>query len=139
MGKLGDVYKINRRFHLDPETADVDKINANVADGVLEVTVQKKKIVVPDSNGPRRININTTTSTPTTVQKDDVNVDKNKNDGNEIEEAKKDHHDDHVDSKARNDKEESTAAATAAPVISPSNSGNETTKVVATNEKEKEG
>merc|ERR1712211_227507 len=73
--KLGDVYKINRQFHLDPKTADVEKIDANVADGVLEVTVQKKKIVVPDSNGPRRIEI-TTTSLPTNDQNDDVNVEK---------------------------------------------------------------
>merc|ERR1712107_500510 len=68
----------------------------------------------------------------TTEENDDVNVEKNKNNENEIEEAKKDHHDDDDDSKARNDKEESTDAA-AAPAISPSNSVNENLEVLVTN------
>merc|ERR1712107_549036 len=135
----GDVYKINRRFHLDPKTADVEKIDANVVDGVLEVTVQKKKpVYVAVANGPRRIKI-TTKKTTTTIGNDDdddvnVNVDKTGNE-KESEEAKKDHHEDD-DSKECNNNEDSTIAA---PATSPSNRKNDTTKVIATNEKAKDG
>merc|ERR1712107_757003 len=126
-----------RRFHLDPKSADVEKIDANVVDGVLEVTFQKKKpVYVAVANGPRRIKI-TTKKTATTIGNDDddvVNVDKNRNE-KESEEAKKDHHEDD-DSKEYNNKEDSTIAV---PTTSPSNSKNDNTKAIATNEKAKDG
>merc|ERR1712232_589792 len=55
--RLGDVFKIHRRFHLDKKTADVENIDANITDGVLEVVVRKKTHV-----GPRVIKISTTTN-----------------------------------------------------------------------------
>lgn len=59
--KLGDVYKIDRRFRLDPKIADVDKVDANIDDknGILEVIVPKKKKTVENLNGPRVIKIST--------------------------------------------------------------------------------
>merc|ERR1719282_1347544 len=52
--RLGDVFKIHRRFRLDKNVADLENIDANITDGILEVVV-KKKINV----GPRVIKIST--------------------------------------------------------------------------------
>jgi len=71
--KLGDVYKIDRRFRLDPKIADVDKIDANIDDKnrILEVIVPKKKKTVEKPNGPRVIKIST--AVPTLDGNDDKN------------------------------------------------------------------
>merc|ERR1712224_447769 len=66
INKLGDVFKINRKFRLDKKTAEVNQIDANITDeGVLEVIVKKKLKV-----GPRVIKISTvTTKSNTTTEK----------------------------------------------------------------------
>merc|ERR1712107_380209 len=117
--KLGDVYKINRRFHLDPKSADVEKIEANVVDGVLEVTVQiKKPVYVAVANGPRRIKITTKKTATTTGNDNDdddvVNVDKTGNE-NKIGEAKKDCHEDDYSKECNNNENSTFDASTTSP------------------------
>merc|ERR1712211_120005 len=78
--KLGDVFKIDRRFRLDKKTADVNHIDASITDGVLEVVVKKKAKV-----GPRVIKIstvtpskkNSTTATTTTTDEKEAIEDEN--------------------------------------------------------------
>jgi len=50
--KLGDVFRLHRRFALDRKTAEVDKMSANLDGGILELVVPKKT-----TTGPRRIPI----------------------------------------------------------------------------------
>lgn len=40
--KLGDTFATNRRFALQTNTYDEDSIRANLDDGILEITIQKK-------------------------------------------------------------------------------------------------
>jgi len=40
--KLGDTFATNRRFALQPGTYDEDSIKANLDDGILEITIQKR-------------------------------------------------------------------------------------------------
>eukprot|EP00529_Nitzschia_sp_RCC80_P026875 CAMPEP_0113495844 /NCGR_PEP_ID=MMETSP0014_2-20120614/29815_1 /TAXON_ID=2857 /ORGANISM="Nitzschia sp." /LENGTH=276 /DNA_ID=CAMNT_0000389747 /DNA_START=94 /DNA_END=924 /DNA_ORIENTATION=- /assembly_acc=CAM_ASM_000159 len=55
--KLGDTYVIHRRFKLDKNTADKDKIEIRLVDGILDIVVPKKSVT-----GPRLIPITTTTT-----------------------------------------------------------------------------
>merc|ERR1712078_821601 len=50
--KLGDVFELDRKFHLDKNTVNVDGVTASFDDGILEVTVPKKPVA-----GPRKIQI----------------------------------------------------------------------------------
>jgi hypothetical protein len=59
---LGDTYVIHRRFKLDKDTADEDKIQVRLIDGVLDIIVPKKAVV-----GPRVIPITTTARTSAVV------------------------------------------------------------------------
>ena len=52
--KLGDTYVIHRRFKLDKNTADKDKIEVRLVDGILDIVVPKKSVT-----GPRLIPITT--------------------------------------------------------------------------------
>jgi len=50
--KLGDVFRLHRRFSLDRKAAEVDKMSANLEGGILELVVPKKT-----TTGLRRIPI----------------------------------------------------------------------------------
>merc|ERR1711959_136482 len=60
--KLGDIFRVDRKFRLDKRTADVDQIDANITDdgSILEVVVKKKV-----KAGPRVIKISTTNNNTT--------------------------------------------------------------------------
>lgn len=72
--KLGDTFATHRRFALRADTYDEDTISANIDDGILEITIQKR--VAPKS---RQISI-TVGGKSTSLKKhqDDVGEDNNK-------------------------------------------------------------
>merc|ERR1712107_464768 len=59
---LGDVFNFDRKFRLNEKTVDVDRIDATIEDGILEVVVQKKA-----KSGPRVIKVSTASSKKTTA------------------------------------------------------------------------
>lgn len=100
VNKLGDTYKIRRRFRVDKTTVLEDEVQASLTDGILEVVVPKKAKV-----GPRSIPITTIQSVTASTATDDEKKDSEK---------KRDHSDteeDEVEAVEGNGDEDSAAAA----------------------------